>query len=334
MTEDQGLKKAKFDNSRPFAFMHIGKAGGSALHSAFGRAFDCPEAPHYLDRVGFGGYDDFSSWPPEALKRMIFLPGAEAMDKAAPYVAGHISLSTIRENFPDAQIVTVLREPMSRLLSSWIFMHAAEDKSPGAWGSWGQWHASIPLPEFLSAPHTDNPVTRNLLSPHPLIPDSGLITPDHDEELVEQALTLLESFSVVGIYEDVNYLSLFENFLGRELRVERENETRPITNNLSVLPDAINSESFSLLEARCRLDTRIWEAYCKKYGVDFAHVRTVNLLKNTARFSLILCGFDALRRERDYLKRKVHALEQTLIVAQRANAVLTEAVIKKNPPGS
>jgi hypothetical protein len=318
--------------------MHIAKAGGTALHSAFGHAFDCPEPPHYLDRSNFGSYDDFASWHPDARKRMIFLPESGGFEKNAPYIAGHISLSTIRDHFPGAQVVTVLREPISRLLSSWIFGRASYDEAPDYQGSWGQQLASTPLGELLAAPQfacaVDNGVVRALLCPHPLIPDDGFIAPEHDDELLKEALTLLDSFSAVGVYEDENYISLFEEFLGKKLSVNRENETRFIKNNLTLLFGDISSETFDLFNIRCRLDTAIWEAYCKKYGVDFAHVRSINLLKNTARFSLLLSGFNALREERDYLKRKVDALEQTLITAQRAYAVLTDAVTKKDPPGS
>lgn len=297
--------------------MHIAKAGGSALHAAFGRAFDMEDPPHYLDRSSFGSYDDFSSWSPQACKRMIFLPDSEGLDRDARYVAGHISLATIRDNLPDAQIVTVLREPISRLLSSWVFGRAAYDVDPDDQGSWGQQLASISLADLLSSPHLapliDNRATRTLLSPHPLIPEDGFIAPDHDDELIKQALDRLESLSAVGVYEDKNYISHFEKFLETDLSLERINETTYVAKNLSALHDDINSKTFGLLENRCRIDTKIWEEYCRQYDVDFNRVRTTNLLRNIARFSLVLSGANALQRERDHLKQKVHAMEQALI---------------------
>lgn len=333
--KEHDLRETKFDSARPVAFMHIGKAGGTALHSALGRAFNLPDATHYLDRSNYGGYDDFASWHPDAFKRMIFLPQSGGIDKTAPYIAGHISLSTIRDNVPDAQVVTVVREPISRLLSSWVFGRAAYDVYPEYMGSWGKMLASVSLPDLLTNPglasNSDNRIARTVLSPHPLIPENGFIAPDHDDELVEEALKRLESFAVVGVYEDKNYVSHFEKFLERELPIKRENETTFIRSNLSFLHDDLNAQTFDLLNQRCRLDTRIWEEYCKKYGMDFEQIRSVNLLKNTARFSLLLSGFHTLHRERDFLMQKVQQLEQTLNLALQTNSVLAEAAFKKDP---
>src|SRR6202012_4677450 len=117
------------------------------------------------------------------------------------------------------------REPVSRLLSHWIYWRRMSQGNLGIFGSWADLMrvSQSPLHEFLSAPalacQMDNVAVRLLLWPHPLIPNDDFIAAENDDALVRQALEALDRFALVGLYEDKGSTALFEAFLGGPLLV-------------------------------------------------------------------------------------------------------------------
>lgn len=323
-------KMAAFDKSKPLAFFHVPKTGGSALNSAFRQSLgEVKAVAADQDRSLFGPYDDFASWSPTEFKRMALSPAA--LESDAKYVSGHFAVSTILQGLPDAQLVTLLREPVSRLLSHWIYWRKVCEGNLDGFGSWAERLVLSrgTLSEFLSEPsiacQTDNVAVRMLLWPSPLIPDDDFIAPEHDEELLRQAMEMLDRFAMVGIYEDRNSTALFESFLGTKLQIKKENETAGISSRSATpLAGEMNDYAMGLVMSRCRLDFKIWSAWAEKRGLDAGTLFFSNILKNVSRFSVLLSGLSSTQRESDQLKQKVQALEQALATAQQVNNMLVE----------
>ena len=329
-SEGETEKMVAFDRSKPLAFFHVPKTGGYALNSAFRQSLgDVKAVAADQDRSLFGSYDGFSTWSEDQQKRMILSP--DGLDRDAKYVSGHLALSTILQGLPDAQLVTLLREPVSRLLSLWIYWRKVCESNMAGFGSWADQLrlSQRPLQEFLTAPaiacQTDNVAVRMLLWPHALIPNDDFIPPEHDEELVREALARLDRFAVVGVYEDRNSTALFEAFLGMPLPIKKENETAGISaRSATSLAGEMNDYTMSLLMRSCRLDFKVWSAWAAKRGLDVDTLFFTNILKNVSRFSVLLSGLSSGQRESDQLKQKVQALEQALATAQQVNNMLVE----------
>ena len=289
------LNGNQFDSSKPVAFFHVPKTGGSALDSAFRRAMGNPTTIQGFDLSLFGTYDGFSGWSANQVRRMVFSP--DDLDAEARYISGHLSVPTILNKYPDAQLVTLLREPFSRLLSHWVYWRRVCQDDLSGFGTWAdRLRLSLrPLYEFISTPsiacQTDNVAVRMLLWPHPLIPDDGFIPPEHDDELVRLALEALDRFSVVGVYEDKNRIAGFESFLGVTLDVHQENETGRIAPGASTkLSNEIDDYTMTLMVDRCRLDVKLWGHWVEKNFLSPDSLFLVHLLKSVARFSLLLAG--------------------------------------------
>lgn len=83
-------------------FLHLPKSGGTTLHNLFCELFEeqdvCDQRHNQLDAIN-----------PEKLQQFKFF-------------SGHYSFDSIQENIPDPKkIVTLLREPKSRILSAYYF---------------------------------------------------------------------------------------------------------------------------------------------------------------------------------------------------------------------
>jgi hypothetical protein len=72
-----------------------------------------------FDRAFFGGFSDFASVPAENRAYIHLSP--DSLPRGETFIRGHMALSTLRAAYPDAQCMTVLREPTVRLLSHFVF---------------------------------------------------------------------------------------------------------------------------------------------------------------------------------------------------------------------
>jgi hypothetical protein len=137
----------------------------------------------------------------------------------ADIIAGHLSPGTIRRRSPTAQLITILRAPMSRLLSHWIYWRSYGPDVRALYGDWGQAIAcaQADIAEFLQTPQiacvTDNILVRMLLWPHPLIPSDDFINPRDDDRLRAEAMQALSTFSFVHIVEAPTMLESLEEWL-------------------------------------------------------------------------------------------------------------------------
>jgi hypothetical protein len=265
-----GRKAAAFPNiefepSRPLAFMHIPKTSGCSLMAGL------YEALHPTGRVGgfdlsmFGAFDAFDTVEP-AMRRTV-CGHALPIEDASDLICGHYAYSTIVRSRPNAQLMTALREPRSRLLSLWTFWRVQADDGLRPWGKWGDIVrlARRPLLEFLgcreAACQTDNVAVRMLLWPHPLVPAGDFIDGAFDRRLVGEATDRLRRFAFADVIENPEFETNLRNWLARPFAYARVNETRHVAPELRVpLRNELVPEALRLIEHRSRLDRLLWLA--------------------------------------------------------------------------
>ena len=183
----------------------------------------------------------------------------------ADFVAGHFSLSTIRARYPSATVLTILREPRSRLLSHWVFWRSEAEMSQPELGSWGEYlkasHRRFAdfLTERKIAGQIDNVATRLLLGPHPLIPTSDFIKYHDDAALIADAQAELASLSFVNVIENPRLSDELARWLNRPFQLARVKETKPVPRRCQLsLEHELTPAALDAWEARSRLDWTLW----------------------------------------------------------------------------
>jgi hypothetical protein len=279
----------------PIVFMHIPKTSGHALITGLREAI----APRRMigghDRVLFGGFCAFDSLAPH-IQDLIYLDPSD-VPTDCDFVAAHMAFSTLQSRYGAANYLTVLREPLSRILSAWLFGRALSQDQLAEWGEWADYlrHAMRSLEHFLSCPAiacgTDNVSVRMLLWPHRLIPDDDFIDTCNDEVLVDEAITRLSEFGFLDVIENPDMLANLQCWLGRPVQYARINETactplslkRPLHNELT-------PETTDLLETRSRLDQRLWTLLARHRirGACVEKLQRRVILRNTARHSWLM----------------------------------------------
>jgi len=113
-----------------------------------GRAFGLFDGTLFGDFAAFGSFG-------EQLRLSIYL-NAHELPKRTKFVAAHMSFSTLRRGFPGGQLLTLLHEPLSRLLSLWLFWRSDADEQLQDSGQWGDRvrNSRHPFVDFLRATET------------------------------------------------------------------------------------------------------------------------------------------------------------------------------------
>jgi len=183
------------DPDMRLVFIHVPKTGGTSLHAALARHFAPESVVHATAPASWG----------------------DALSPASRirYVSGHMRFSTAVLVPGPRRIVTVLRDPVERLLSLYVFWKRHRDRS---------------LPElreamekdllgFLRSPEplvraaVDNAVARQLFGTALIAPDGSWFTPASgegtrarlpEEEVLAGALGNLAACDVVGVMEDLS----------------------------------------------------------------------------------------------------------------------------------
>jgi hypothetical protein len=279
----------------PVVFTHVPKAAGTALVQAIETAL-APRRPLVgFDDSLFGGFCDFASLVPEERAR-IYLHDAD-YPADADFVGGHFCYRTTRRLYPDAAHLIVLREPISRLMSQWLYWRAQSDDALEGLGSWGDVVrlARRPLHDFLAQPkaacQTDNACLRALLHGHPLVPPDDFIHPHVDAILLKAARQALKQYVFADILEDPAMLRRLSGYLGVPLALPRVNETAPIPPALRTgLADIFAPEAMESLKRLSRLDARLWSEIARKrltrVQVQALHARI--RLHTTARHAALM----------------------------------------------
>ena len=258
---EQLIKQSALD--RPLAFMQVPKASGSALTVGLCDVLPSTARIHGWDHAFFGTFREFETMSP-GVRQDIYqsLPPANGPD----FVYGQFAYSTLVQGRPAARVMTVLREPRTRLLSLWLYWRSFSDADHAAAGAWGrvQRLTRRPLAEFLNqseaACQTDNVYVRRLLWPHPLIPDNGFIDSASDECLVGEAIARLKAIDFTDVVENPQLEHNVRAFVVRPFVYRRVNET-DVRADLGVhLEEELSGETLLLVEHRSRLDREIWRA--------------------------------------------------------------------------
>jgi hypothetical protein len=288
--------ESPFRISRPLAFMHIPKTSGTALMSALAASLNPSAVVMGFDHCLFGSFSSFSTFSVSEQRRIY--RSSNDLPTGKELIMGHFAFSTLREAYPNAQIFTVLRDPISRVLSHWLFWRQHTDLLLAPLGEWAAFvrYSRQPLARFLNQPliacQIDNLALRMLLWPNPLIKPDQFIDPVHDEHLVREAIARLDTFDFVDIIENDKFLQNLEHRFGRAFSYIRSNETNAIPREFrSPLHRELTSEAQELLEARTRLDLRLWTAIANRHMVEgVAALRERTILANIARYGVLMAN--------------------------------------------
>ncbi len=295
---------------QPIVYMHIVKSGGTSVSSALQAALAPGRLVTGFDHLLFGsfvGFDGFSA----DIRRTIF-DDVTALPVQADLVAGHFARSTLRSAYPGGRFLTLLREPIIRLLSHWLYWRQTSDDSLKGWDGWKNRVALShrPLVEFLNEPsvacQTDNLTTRTLLWPHQMIPVDDFIEPGFDDDLVYEALRRLDEFHFVDVVENEQVSQRLENWLGRPLALARLNETSTMPARLrSPLACEITREAHRLLDMRSRLDLRLWrEIAGRPFGRALAEqMRDHALLHGATRLGRLMDRYDNKTKDEAFARQ-------------------------------
>jgi hypothetical protein len=286
-------------NERALVFLHIPKTAGIAVSYALIVAERPPRVLFGFDRAFFGPFSDFDSVPAE--NRAFIHLSPDSIPRDEKLVRAHMALSTLRAAYQGARFMTVLREPVCRLLSHYVFWRGFTAEQDAAWGGWAAYSglARGPLEDFLAdgniACQIDNVATRLLLWPNVLIPEAAMIDPRHDEALIEQARVRLCGLDFVDAVENPYFDANLATWLGAPPARTRMNETLPMPLALRTrLDQELTPRAQSLLAARSRLDLALWNWVLQNRApdVDAVALRVNVVQRGTARAAALLAGVE------------------------------------------
>lgn len=281
----------------PLAFMHIPKSAGTALINALHRVEVYRDEVHGWDRSLFGSYDEFDTWD-QGRRPWMFLDHNE-ISLGRNFISGHISYSAIKNCYSAAYKFTIIRDPLIRLLSHFLFWRTKPDGIETDVGTYAAhvYSAREPLEHFLRntsiAPQIDNIAARMLLWPHTLIPDDGFIEDRNVDEIARLSLARLVEFDFTDVYENPEWERNFQNWIGLQLEIKRENETAVVpTEYRSNIDQEMTDDALDLVKARVKIDEVIWtDVATRKLGHCAAYrLKLKAQMAALSRYDKILSG--------------------------------------------
>lgn len=249
-------------STSPLVFIHVPKAAGSALRLALVDALDAQRPHSCFDGTHMGSFEPREITHPPMRGRL--MTGPEDYPAAADFVAGHVSPAFTRVAYPDAPHMTVLRESRSRILSMWLYSRMFSNRQLRRWGAASALFTSARgslagyLADPVAAPHTDNTTVRQLVWPHPLVPDTGFLRPQDDDALLAAARESLRDMGFVGTVEEPALAERLGTWLGTPVVMDRFEHPGVIAPGAR--PDVVAEAAAAgdLLAERSRLDQRLW----------------------------------------------------------------------------
>jgi hypothetical protein len=281
----------------PVAFMHVPKTAGNAITNGLRLTLRPRREVFGWDLSNFGSFRDIDSFSPHVRRHIYAKPSDMRAD--ADFVTGHIARSSIRERYPDIQCMTILREPLSRLMSYWMFQRSHGEPGVAPWGSYApqQRLARRSLVEFLStmsiASETDNVLCRKLLWPSPLVPEDEFIAEQDDAAILRKAGETLAGFDFVDVIENGALVDNLTSWFGFPFTLSVANETLSIPQSLRVpLKQELSDAACALMQRRCRLDRVLWEnvVASRMPDANADHLRYQSAMRNVARYALLMAA--------------------------------------------
>jgi hypothetical protein len=260
-----GLPIGNLNRAGRIAYMHIPKTAGTSFTALLMKSMNSDRSLVIVDKLFFPSYINVNNLSEDKWKH-IYL-SKDSVSENNRIVAGHISLSTFSSGLPDAQLLTILREPVCRILSNWIYIQPLTSEQLRSWGPEWEHRAQLllgTLENFMAHPRnislTDNLTLRMLLRPHHLIPEDHAIDERNDDVLVREALARLHVFDFIDIVENPRLGSNFARWIADSVTPVTLNRTDEVVANLkNSLQREFTVEVFKLLRSRTRLDSQLWE---------------------------------------------------------------------------
>lgn len=258
------------DKNRPLIFMHIPKCAGTSLDKCLSEGWQESRVFKLMGPTLYGDFQDYDSFS-SSVRGWIH----ETWDNCPEdidYASGHAGLRWFNHIYPNAQKLTLLREPITRIMSHWLYWRTFSETDRNNWGTYAPRLdlAKQDLRIFVNSPElasqVDNVIVRMLLYPHPLIPGGDFIPPEHDDTLIADAILAIRQFDFVGVVEERGLIFRLQAWLGRSLVLTSENVAREVPDNLRhPLKEDLSYETWQLLVARSRLDQCVWDHVVENY---------------------------------------------------------------------
>ncbi len=272
--------------------LHIPKSAGSSVSAALeGALADRTWSPWDFDPALFGPLRN-EPVPVTEIPRVIPDPAKLTEFDAA---SGHFALSTMLAGFEAADLVMLLREPRSRLLSHYEYWRGLPANLRSEDSTWSVTaHArELDFDEWLLDPRTayqtDNVVVRTLLDGHGAIPDDDFIDPADLASLTTQAVRTAASIGWVDVVE--RGAAMWD---GLAARIDRPLD-RPQMNTTERRADLptdvaamLSDRAVTALHQRTTGDRAVWDAAARRRGID-----DPRLLAETAWYRRIRTTLDA-----------------------------------------
>lgn len=285
--------RGSLDPSRPTVFTHIPKTSGTALSKVLTKALAPRHVITGFDTSVFGDFDGLETID-ETVRRLIFKH--DTLPRDADLLIVHMAYSTTAAAYPDAQHLTIFREPSIRLLSHYLFWRGRPAAEIVQWGGWGERMrlSHRPLADFLLderiACQTDNLALRMLLWPHDAIPRNGFISSVDDASLLAAAKDRISTYAYVDAVETPSFQFNLAKWLGQPIDYTMENVTITMPADLRTdLAALLTPEALSLLRMRTRLDVELWRGAVGA-GVDTEALRFNALQAVIARYGGLVAG--------------------------------------------
>ncbi|WP_124472484.1 sulfotransferase family 2 domain-containing protein [Burkholderia contaminans] len=289
------FKNESRNDEKPLAIMHIPKTAGTSVITGISQSLKTNDEVRGIDRLLLGTFDRISEFDAE-VAQTIHLD--ERTMPESKLIMGHFSYSTLTNRYPHAQLLTFLREPLSRLLSHWVYWRCMSDEYLLRWESWRDCIelSRGTLKAFLTDPRiacqTDNLATRMLLWPDERIGNDSFIAPDQDARLLKDALSRLNSVAYSDIIENPQFHQNLNRWFKTDLPIMHLNSTARVPENLRIrLDKELDQETLSLLDDRCRLDAKLWSLLAIRRfpkGVKIPSLQRQIAMRAIARYGALL----------------------------------------------
>lgn len=234
-------------NGGVILFLHIPKCAGNTIYSLFREQY--PRESVYIPRKS----------PEENARLIAEMPGHER--RRVRVVAAHMPYGA-HQYFPDARYITVLRDPVDRVISSYYFSLG----NPNDLGHKMIKEMKLDLAGFACLPELYNLQTRYLMK-HDFLDKTWFLTPPEagiTENDMAGVKGRLDRFALVGIVEEMPaVLRLMEIELGMS---GLQNRFRNQNENRSGVTD-VDEGTLDLIRQANRHDTEIYE-YTKRLFVE------------------------------------------------------------------
>ena len=269
---DHDHRNEVFGAARRIGVLHIPKSAGSSVSASLVEAMgDRSWSPYVFDPALFGPLRG-ESVPPTEVARVLPNPVRLRDYDAA---SGHYALSTMLAGFDPADIVMLLREPRTRLLSHYEYWRGLPVNLRDTNSTWSiiEYARELDFDEWLvdrrSAYQTDNVVLRTLLDGHPAIPEDDFIAPEQLAELTPFAVRAARSLGWVDVVERGS-----DMWAGLAARIDRplERSSVNVTERRSDLPTDVaalfNDRAVEAMYRRTVADVAIWTATAVRRHVE------------------------------------------------------------------